>query len=483
MPARKAKRTPRPASDEVVGRLTALHPKKIDLSLGRIERLLATLGNPERRMPPALHVAGTNGKGSVIAHLRAMLEAAGYRVNAYTSPHLISFNERILTADGAIGDEALIALLEECEAANGDDPITFFEMTTACAFLAFAKSPGDITLIESGLGGRLDATNVLARPLLAVITPVSRDHVQFLGDTIELIAGEKAGILKPGVGVVMGPQTPVAATVLADRAGEIGSPMSRFGEEWSVTANGGGIVWSNGAETLELPPSALAGPHQVDNAGTAIAALEMLSGFDVGARAIAEGLRRVEWPGRLERLCSGPLIDRFDEYAPGDSEVWLDGGHNAAAGAALARVAQAWTDKPLFLIVGMLNSKEPAEFLEPLAPFVEAARCVAIPGEEASLGARQVTAAAIATGIDAQPSASISDALTAIARRAACPARVLISGSLYLAGAVLAENGGMASGAWAAKPVTETAPAGIAAATSPPLPARDGPASSSAASV
>ena len=443
MPERNAKRTPRPTSDEVIGRLTALHPKKIDLSLGRIERLLAALGNPERRMPPAVHVTGTNGKGSVIAHLRAMLEAAGYRVNAYTSPHLISFNERIRTADGAIGDDELIVLLEECEAANGDDPITFFEMTTACAFLAFARSSGDITLIENGLGGRLDATNVLARPLITVITPVSRDHVQFLGDTIEMIAGEKAGILKPGVGVVIGPQTPVAAKVLADRAGEIGAPMSRFGEEWSVTANGGGIVWSNGARTLELPPSALAGPHQVDNAGTAIAALELLSGFDVGARAVAEGLRRVEWPARLERLGPGPLVDRFEDIAPEGSEVWLDGGHNAAAGAALARVAEGWTDKPLFLIVGMLNSKDPAEFLAPLAPFVEAARCVAIPGEQASLGARQVTAAAIATGIDAQASASIEDALTAIARRAACPARVLISGSLYLAGAVLAANGGM----------------------------------------
>ena len=462
MPERNAKRTPRPTSDEVIGRLTALHPKKIDLSLGRIERLLAALGNPERRMPPAVHVTGTNGKGSVIAHLRAMLEAAGYRVNAYTSPHLISFNERIRTADGAIGDDELIVLLEECEAANGDDPITFFEMTTACAFLAFARSSGDITLIENGLGGRLDATNVLARPLITVITPVSRDHVQFLGDTIEMIAGEKAGILKPGVGVVIGPQTPVAAKVLADRAGEIGAPMSRFGEEWSVTANGGGIVWSNGARTLELPPSALAGPHQVDNAGTAVAALELLSGFDVGARAIDEGLRRVEWPARLERLGPGPLVDRFEDIAPAGSEVWLDGGHNAAAGAALARVAEGWTDKPLFLIVGMLNSKDPAEFLAPLAPFVEAARCVAIPGEQASLGARQVTAAAIATGIDAQASASIEDALTAIARRAACPARVLISGSLYLAGAVLAANGGMTSGAWAAKAVAEPAPAEIA---------------------
>jgi dihydrofolate synthase/folylpolyglutamate synthase len=466
MPASKAKTPPRPTSDEVVGRLAALHPKKIDLSLGRIERLLAALGNPERHMPPALHVAGTNGKGSVIAHLRAMLEAAGYRVNAYTSPHLISFNERIRTADGLIGDEALIALLEECEAANGGDPITFFEMTTACAFLAFAKSPGDITLIESGLGGRLDATNVLARPMASVITPVSRDHVQFLGHTIEMIAGEKAGILKPGVGVVMGPQTAVAAKVLADRAGEIGAPMSRFGEEWSVTAKGGGIVWSNGARTLELPPSALAGPHQVENAGTAIAALELLSGFDIATRAINEGLRRVEWPGRLERLCSGPLIDGFEGSAPSGSEVWLDGGHNAAAGVALARVAEAWSDKPLFLVFGMLNSKDPAEFLAPLAPFLEAASCIAIPGEETSLDARSLTAAAIATGIDAQPSASIDDALAAVAGRASRASRVLISGSLYLAGAVLAANGGMASGPWAAKPAGETAPAEIASAAS-----------------
>ncbi len=430
-----------PTTDAVLDRLKALHPKSIDLSLGRIERLLGALGRPERRMPGAVHVAGTNGKGSVIALLSAFLEAAGLRVHVYTSPHLIRFNERIRLAGEPIDEAELTALLEECEAANGGAPITFFEITTACAFLAFARAPADIVLLETGLGGRLDATNVLDRPLATVITPISKDHCRFLGETLDEIAFEKAGILKPGVAAVIGPQAPQVERVLAGRAKETGAPLRRFGREWSVTVKRGGIVWRGGARTLELPACALLGAHQVENAGIAIACAQELGGLDVPAAAIAQGLTSVEWPARLQRLRRGPLLSVFEESAAGGWEVWLDGGHNAAAGAALARVARDWADKPLHLVFGMLKSKDPAAFVGPLAPFVREARAVEIIGEEASFSAAEAAGAAAGAGLRVEPAANVAEALAGIAKGAAGPGRVLICGSLYLAGAVLAENG------------------------------------------
>ncbi len=415
----------------------ALHPKLIDLSLGRIDRLLAALDHPERRLPAVVHVTGTNGKGSVIAYMRACLEAAGWRVHAYTSPHLVRFHERIRLAGRLIEEDRLAALLAECEAANRGQPITFFEVTTAAAFLAFARTPADVLLLENGLGGRLDATNVVARPALCAITPVSIDHTQYLGEGLATIAGEKAGILKPGVAAVVGPQPPAAAAVIAARAEAIGSPLVRHGAEFrgEVTADGFRYVASE--ETLALPRPSLFGSHQIDNAAVAVACLHQLSGLAVGPEQLARGLRAVRWPARLERLRGGPLVARLTAAW----ELWLDAGHNAAAGAALAEAATAWRDRPLHLVVGMLNTKDPVGFLTPLSGVAQDVSCVAIPGEPASLAAADVAAAARAAGLDARTAPSVEAAVEAVG--ATAPAgRILICGSIYLVGKLLSDDGG-----------------------------------------
>ena len=432
-------------SDIILERLKGLHPKLIDLSLGRIERLLAALHHPERRMAPAIHVAGTNGKGSTVAFLRAMLEAQGYRVHVYTSPHLVRFNERI-RLDGKLIDEAMLsAMLERCEQANGGQPITFFEVTTAAAFLAFAETPADIVLLETGLGGRLDATNVLDAPLACVITPVSMDHEQFLGNTLALIAGEKAGILKRGVSCVVAPQAPEAAAVIAARARELGAPLLCHGRDWSVETLPDGMRWRSTSgqpawRDMTLPLPALPGAHQTINAGAAIACLSLLRDFAVGEAAIRKGLASVEWPARLQRLTEGPLAESLRKL-PHDIELWLDGGHNPSAGEALAAQAAQWRDKPLMIVAGMLRTKDAAGFFRPLAPHVAAARSVTIPGEDASLTAQETAEAAGRGGLSATPAESVAAAVAALARSATEPCRILICGSLYLAGQVLAENG------------------------------------------
>jgi dihydrofolate synthase/folylpolyglutamate synthase len=423
-------------SDRVLSRLMQLHPKKIDLSLGRIERLLAALGNPPERLPPAIHVAGTNGKGSTVATMRACLEAAGYRVHVYTSPHLVRFNERIRLAGQVIDEDALLAVLEECERANRDEPITFFEITTAAAFLAFTRTPADIVLLETGLGGRLDATNVLGRPAVTAITPISLDHQAFLGNTIAAIAGEKAGILKPGVPGVIGPQPDDAEAVIEARAAAIGAPLHRWRTEWRSEANGGGMRYEGGRWAFDLPSPSLAGAHQIANAGTAIACFEQVSGFSLPREAIAAGLRQIDWPARLQRLTRGPLVERL----PPSWELWLDGGHNPSAGAALAEFAGGWRDRPLDLIVGMLNTKDAGGFLAPLAPFARSLYAVTIPGEENPHPAAQIAAAGRKLGIETREAASVEAAIEQI-REQPGPARVLICGSLHLAGVVLAENG------------------------------------------
>ena len=428
---------PGPAgSDRVLARLMRQHPKQIDLSLGRIERLLAALGHPEERLPPAVHVAGTNGKGSTVATLRACLEAAGYRVHAYTSPHLVRFHERIRLAGRLIDEDALLAVLEECEQANGDAPITFFEITTAAAFLAFARAPADVVLLETGLGGRLDATNVLRRPAVTAITPVSLDHQAFLGDTVAAIAGEKAGILKPGAPAVIGPQTAEAAAVIAARAAAIGAPLYRSDFEWRCGRSGAGMRYEGDGWRLDLPLPSLPGPHQIANAGTAVACLERLHGFHPAPAAIAEGLRHIDWPARLQRLRRGPLV----RVLPPDWELWLDGGHNPAAGEMLGKVAADWRDRPLYLVAGMLNTKDAAGFFAPLARHVGLLRAVTIPGEENPHPASLIVDAAASVGIAAAPAPSLAAALHDIAGHQG-PARVLICGSLHLAGVVLAENG------------------------------------------
>ena len=424
-------------SDAILERLLALHPKLMDLSLDRMERILAALGNPERVTPPVVHVAGTNGKGSTIAYMRACLEAAGYRVHAYTSPHLTRFHERIRLAGTLVTEDALSALLEDCEAANGGAPITYFEITTAAAFLAFSRVEADVLLLETGLGGRLDATNVIDQPALTVITPVSIDHVQYLGEGLSVIAGEKAGILKPGVTGVIGPQTAAASEVIAARAAAIGAPLVRDGNDYQFEITTGGFRYSTDGTVFDLPPPGLFGPHQVENAAVAVAALWALQGFTVDDAAIAQGVARVEWPARMQRLGRGPLVERL----PDGWELWVDAGHNPDAGRALAEAMADWRGRPLHMIVGMLNSKDVAGYLTPIAAVATDARCVAIPGDIASMTAVDLAAAATEVRLTVTVADSVDAAMGEVHANASSPGRILICGSHYLVGALLADNG------------------------------------------
>ena len=432
---------PAASPDSVLDRLKGLHPKLIDLSLGRIERLLAALGDPHRRLPPVIHVAGTNGKGSAVAFLKAIVEAAGLTAHVYTSPHLVRFAERILVGGRMLDDAALTALLQECEAANRGQPITFFEITTAAAFAAFARAPADVALLEVGLGGRFDATNVIERPAVSVITPVSMDHMHYLGDTLDKIAFEKAGILKPGAPAVIGPQEPAAEAVIEARAREIGAPLIRVGHEWSAAMTDAELLVEDGATRLVLPPPSLAGAHQAANAGTAVVAARRLRREAIDGDAIAVGIAGAVWPARLQALDGGALARRLP---PGWSLV-LDGGHNRSAAEALAVVARGWADRPLWLVMGALGTRDPRAFIAPLAPHIAGLRAVPIPGEDAALPPDAIVAAARACGVAAEAAADVGAALDAIAAaaRAAGQAigRVLICGSLYLAGQVLDLNG------------------------------------------
>jgi dihydrofolate synthase/folylpolyglutamate synthase len=402
--------------------------------LGRVERLLAALGDPHKKLPPVIHVAGTNGKGSTVAFLRAFLEAARFRTHVYTSPHLVRFAERIRIAGDLITEEALVTLLEECERANDGAPITFFEITTAAAFLAFSRVPADFVLLEVGLGGRFDATNVIAQPAVAAITPVSLDHQQFLGDTVAKITFEKAGIMKPRVPAAIARQAQDAAAVLETQARELGAMLYRQGQEWDVRKRQDGGLSYRGRVSFDLPPPGLLGPHQYDNAGTALACLDCITALQLPRAALAEGLCRVEWPARMQRLTEGALARLMPEGA----ELWLDGGHNPAGGAALGEIAKAWHDKPLNLVFGMLKTHDAIGFLRPLGAHVQRLEAIAIPGEDNTLSAEEAVAAARAAGIAATPRRSIVEA---VAAAAAPQARTLICGSLYLAGRVLAQNG------------------------------------------
>ena len=407
------------------------HPKVIDLTLDRVWRLLAALGHPERTLPPVIHIAGTNGKGSTQAMLRAGLEATGARVHAYTSPHLARFHERIRLGGRLIDEGALSAVLDECLRANGDTPITYFEITTCAALLAFARTPADYTLLEVGLGGRLDATNVIDRPEVCIITPVSIDHQQFLGDTLAAIAAEKAGILKRGVTCVVGPQEDTALDVIEERAERLGAPLLIHGQHWHVAEERGRLVFQDEIGLLDLPLPNLPGPHQIQNAGAAFAALRAL-GRGEGAEA---AVTRAEWPARMQRLRTGPL----PEAAP-QAELWLDGGHNPAAGHAIAATLAKMPTRDTHLICGMLNTKDVTGFMRPLAAHATRLHAVSVPGETATLSATETAGSARAAGIDATEAPNVATALAAIT--ATNPqARVLICGSLYLAGAILRENG------------------------------------------
>lgn len=416
-------------------RLGRLHPKVIDLSLGQVQRLLDALGNPARTLPNVIHVAGTNGKGSVVAFLRAFLEAHGLRVNVFTSPHLVRFHERIVLAGREIDDDMLIDVLTECERRNAGEPITFFEITTAAAFLAFARTPADVTLLETGLGGRLDATNVIERPLLTALTPISLDHQSFLGDTLNAIAGEKAGILKPGVACVSAAQHPDAASVVRARAASLEAPLFCEGETWTAERRTDGIVFEDGDLSLCLPPPALAGAFQVSNVGVALACIARFPGIRLDVDALAHGMRSVHWPGRLQRLGRRTLTDLL----PDDWELWIDGGHNPAAADAIANEIRYWRDRPLHLVFGMLRNKDVDGFLRAIAPWCTGEFVtVTIPGELNSLSAEEAANAARSVGLNAEPAAGIREALSSLFGHGRNePARVLIFGSLYLVGAVL----------------------------------------------
>jgi len=431
-------------SDVILDRLTGLHPKLIDLSLDRTWRLLAALGHPERALPPVFHVAGTNGKGSVAAYLRACLEAGGYAVHSYTSPHLVRFHERIRLAgrprSAFIAEPALAALLDECERANGGQPITFFEITTCAALLAFSRAPADALILEVGMGGRLDTTNVVARPAVSIVTPVDLDHQAFLGDTIALIAAEKAGILKRGVPAVIGPQPDEARVAIEMAAEKTGTPLFMHGQEFTAHEEAGSLVYQDEAGLLDLPLPRLAGRHQIDNAGIAICALRRAEIFPLDRTAIAEGLTHVEWPARMQRLTRGPLFDLL----PKESDLWLDGGHNPAAGRAIAETMAdlaARDPKPLVLICGMLDTKDATGFFAPFAGLAAHVETVTIPDAPASLPAEKLAEAAHAAGLDATPAASLEQALSrANVDAGRASPRVLICGSLYLAGHVLRDH-------------------------------------------
>ncbi|MEO1493227.1 MAG: folylpolyglutamate synthase/dihydrofolate synthase family protein [Pseudomonadota bacterium] len=420
-------------SDVLLDRLLTLHPKIIDLTLDRVWRLLEDLQSPERDLPPVVHIAGTNGKGSTQAMIRAGLEAAGHRVHAYTSPHLVRFHERIRLAGDLIGEDHLAALLAECETANGGKPITFFEITTVAAMLAFARTPADYTLLEVGLGGRLDATNVVDRPAITAITPISFDHQQFLGETIEEIAAEKAGIMKPDVPCVIAPQSDAVLSVLREIADRVGAPLRVHGEDWLVRTEHGRLVYQDQDGLLDLDPPRLPGLHQQQNAGTAIAVLRHLGADDAACQA---ALLRADWPARMQRITSGPLLDAL----PDGSELWLDGGHNAAAGEAIAAVLDDWhaagTEAP-HLIVGMLETKTAEDFLRPLAPRTAQMVTVAIPDTQATYTAETLAEIAQSVGALASAAPSVEEALSKITKDSTAPVRVLICGSLYLAGHVL----------------------------------------------
>jgi len=430
--------------DAIVSRFAPLHPKRIDLSLGRIQRLLAELGAPQTRLPPVVHVAGTNGKGSTIAFMRAALEAAGKRVHVYTSPHLVRFNERIRLAGELVDDEPMFAAFDRCEDVNAGQPISVFEITTAAAFLMFTETPADYLLLEVGLGGRYDATNVVDRPVATVISPVSMDHPEFLGATVDKIAYEKAGILKRGAPAVIAEQDAKALEVIEREALRVGAPRIVGGRDFTMREENGRLVFEDAIGLLDLPLPRLPGRHQHVNAANALAALRAIEP-NLSARVLERGLAEADWPARLQRLRSGRLVD----LAPPRAELWLDGGHNEEGGRALAQAMADFEEhspRPLALICGTLNTKDTAGFLRHFKGLAQETLAVPISGEHAGRPADEVAAFAQSVGLNAAACQSVDAALRFLAARDwLVPPRILIAGSLYLAGVVLAANGAVLS--------------------------------------
>lgn len=380
-----------------------------------------------------MHIAGTNGKGSTLAFLKAIFAEAGLTAHCYTSPHLIRFAERISVAGNHIDEDILTEVLNECETANAGNSITLFEITTVAAFLAFSRQPADITLIETGLGGRFDSTNIFEKPALTIITPVSMDHMSWLGNTIADIAFEKAGILKSGVPAVIGPQLPDAHAVIAKCAREVGANIITHGKDWNFEECSDGFLLKLSNLEIALPRPSLAGNHQTMNAATAAIAAKVIPGLSISNDAIINGLQRTTWPGRLQKL-TGPLAARLPE----GWSLWLDGGHNTAAAKALANAAASWKDQPLHLVFGFLNSRDPKAFLKPLVDYAKTLQALSIPGEEASLTAASIAEAARAVGIAATEANDFVAAINRIVVSSDMPGRILICGSLYLAGVILA---------------------------------------------
>ncbi len=436
-------------SDAALARLLVLHPKRIDLVLDRIERLLAALGHPEEVLPPVIHVAGTNGKGSVCAFLRSMLEGSGQRVHLYTSPHLIRFHERIRLAGSPIGEDALSMILEECERANDGEQITFFEITTAAAFLAFSRAPAEALVLEVGLGGTFDATNVVRQPAAVCITPIAHDHQEFLGTNLAGIAREKAGIIKPGAPCILARQSDEVRDVITSHAESLGVPLLIEGEHFDGYEEHGRFVYQDEFGLLDLPRPKLAGRHQISNAAIAIACLRRLGAEKSRARwaeegAIELGLKNVQWPGRLQLLKGGTLV----ELAPEGAEIWLDGGHNPHGATAVAQFLadrEEQVQRPLYLICGLLQSKDAQAYFAPFAGLARHVTTISIEGEANSYGSGSLYDAARGAGLEATPADSLDDAMMQISawarsRPDEMSPRILIGGSLYLAGQVLLDN-------------------------------------------
>ena len=436
---------PTPPLGELIARLSALHPQRIDLDLERMHRLLERLDHPERKLAPVIHVAGTNGKGSTIAYLRAILEAASLRVHVYTSPYLVRINEcyRLGHVGGGVlvGDDELRAALQHCERANAGEPITIFEIETAAAFCLFAQHSADVVLLEVGLGGRLDATNVIDQPLASVIAPVSMDHTEFLGPTLTAIAGEKAGIIKRDVPVICAEQAPEAIAVIEASARRLHAPLHRAGQEWHVGVERGRLVYQDDRGLMDLAAPKLFGRHQFDNAGLAIATLRALDVFRIEPSAFEAGIVNAEWPARMQRLSSGALVD----MGPPGCDIWLDGGHNAEGGrvaaAALGDLEER-VSRPLVIIAGMMANKDAHGFLANFAGLTRHIIAVQIPDREGAMPPDRLADAARQLGMRVETAGGVEAGLRALTRLAyEVPPRILITGSLYLAGHVLSANG------------------------------------------
>lgn len=439
-------------TDNILQRLLSLHPKKIDLNLDRMWRILGLLGNPEQHLPPVIHIAGTNGKGSTLAFIRALAAASGLRSHAYISPHLVRFNERIELAGKAIDDAALEQLLDRCERRNDGVPITFFEITTAAALVAFSETPGDLLILETGLGGRLDSTNVVAKPAVSVITPISIDHQHFLGQELADIAFAKAGILRPDVPAVIAPQPAAAMAVITAEAERLGTPLYLYGRDWTAHRDDHGLHFTWGAADRQrqhhLPQPSLIGVHQAINAGCALAAVHAFEvtrqatqpGFHLDHTALAAGVTKARWPARLQALTGGPLLSEL----PDGIDIWLDGGHNAGGAAVIGEQIKAWQqaqpERPVAVIYGTLNSHDPAAFFSALAAPLAAIKSVTIPDQENALDGAAIGAQLAASALPVETAASVGEAVHDLTARFPDGVRILICGSLYLAGHILASH-------------------------------------------